>query len=262
MVVKKKIWPGYFARVVAGQKKFELRLGDFAIGEGDTLVLEEWDPQSKRYSGRSVEPTVTGVLTPKEISFWSAEDVERYGYQIIQIAPKTAFSRGIEVVTSAIMRRPDGRFLLVRQPKWSGKWTLPGGHVEAGERILDAAVREAAEETGLRLRPVAVLTSGELIGSKDFKRPSHFIYFTCICDVVGGELKLDARELSDSRWVTPEEALAMDLAETFPEVVRKYIEWIKNPPPREEGVKGRSADVGTPAAADPLLTSPSQGGGS
>ncbi len=226
MVVKKKIWPAYFERVVTGQKKFELRLGDFAIGEGDTLVLEEWDLRTKRYSGRSVETTVTGVLKTTEVSFWPVEEVERHGYQIIQIAPKTAFPHGIEVVTAAIMRRPDGRFLLVRQPKWSGKWTLAGGHVEPGERVLDAAVREAAEETGLRLRPVAILTSGELIGSKDYHRPAHFIYFTCVCDVVGGEFKLDARELADSRWVTPEEALAMDLAESFPEVVQKYIEWV------------------------------------
>ena len=226
MVIKKKIWPEYFERVVAGQKKFELRLGDFSIGEGDTLVLEEWDPQTKRYSGRSAETTVTGVLKTKDVSFWPPQDVERYGYQIIQIVPKTQFPRGIEVVVSAIMRRPDGRFLLVSQPKWSGKWTLPGGHVEPGERILDAAVREAAEETGLTLRPMGILISGELIGSKDCLRQAHFIYTTCVADVVGGELRLDARELSECRWVTPEEALAMDLAETFPGVVRKYIEYL------------------------------------
>lgn len=227
MVIKKKIWPAYFERVVAGQKKFELRLGDFAAAEGDTLILEEWDPQTKQYSGRTVETTVTGVLKTKDVSFWPPEEIERHGYQVIQIAPKTAFPRGIEVVASAIMRRPDGRFLLVRQPKWSGKWTLPGGHVEPGERILDAAVREAAEETGLQLRPVVLLTFGELVGSKDFQRPAHFIYFNGVCDVVGGELRLDARELSDSRWVTPEEAMAMDLGETFPEVISKYVAWAR-----------------------------------
>lgn len=227
MVIKKKIWPEYFDRVVAGQKNFELRLGDFVVAEGDTLILEEWDPKTKQYSGRTVETTVTGVLKTNDVSFWPPQDIARYGYQIIQIAPKTAYPRGLEVVTSSLMRRADGRFLLVQQPKWSGKWTLPGGHVAAGERILDAAVREAAEETGLALRPVAILTSGEMIGSPDFQRPAHFIYFTCVCDVVGGALHPDRRELSDVRWVTAEEALAMDLGETFSEVVRKYIEWLK-----------------------------------
>lgn len=230
MVIKKKIWPAYFERVVAGQKKFELRLGDFAAAEGDMLILEEWDPQTKRYSGRSVETTVTGVLKTKDVSFWSAEEVERHGYQVIQIASKTMFPRGIEVVASAILRRPDGRFLLVRQPKWSGKWTLPGGHVEPGERILGAAVREAAEETGLQLRPVAILASGELISSPDFQRPAHFVYFNCVCDVVGGTLHPDRRELSDVRWVTADEALAMDLGETFPEVVSQYVEWMEATP--------------------------------
>ena len=32
-----------------GKKKFELRLGDFEVEEGDVLVLEEWDPKTKEY---------------------------------------------------------------------------------------------------------------------------------------------------------------------------------------------------------------------
>jgi len=39
--IKKKIWPEYFEAVESNKKKFELRLNDFEINEGDTLVLEE-----------------------------------------------------------------------------------------------------------------------------------------------------------------------------------------------------------------------------
>jgi len=45
--IKKKLWPQYFDAVVAGKKKYELRLNDFEINEGDTLALEEWDPKQK-----------------------------------------------------------------------------------------------------------------------------------------------------------------------------------------------------------------------
>ena len=60
-IVKKKIWPEYFEEVASGKKKFELRLNDFDINEGDTLVLEEWDPNTKSYTGRSIEKKVTYV---------------------------------------------------------------------------------------------------------------------------------------------------------------------------------------------------------
>lgn len=46
-IINKKIWPEYFDAVASGNKKFELRLNDFDIKEGDTLVLEEWDPKDK-----------------------------------------------------------------------------------------------------------------------------------------------------------------------------------------------------------------------
>lgn len=38
-VIKKKIWPQYFDEVANGKKKFELRLADFDIAEGDTFIL-------------------------------------------------------------------------------------------------------------------------------------------------------------------------------------------------------------------------------
>lgn len=41
MIIKKKIWPKFFEEVKSGKKKFEVRVADFNIKEGDTLILEE-----------------------------------------------------------------------------------------------------------------------------------------------------------------------------------------------------------------------------
>ena len=60
-IVKKKIWPEYFEEVVSGKKNFEVRLNDFDISEGDTFILEEWDPNTKSYTGRNIEKKVTYV---------------------------------------------------------------------------------------------------------------------------------------------------------------------------------------------------------
>ena len=50
----------------------------------------------------------------------------------------------------ALLRRPDGRVVLVEQ-RHTGGWALPGGLLMRGERPDDAIVREVAEEVGLRL---------------------------------------------------------------------------------------------------------------
>ena len=62
MIIKKKIWPEYFPLVQSEKKKFELRVNDFDVNEGDTLILEEWDPKTKEYTGRKIEKKVGYVL--------------------------------------------------------------------------------------------------------------------------------------------------------------------------------------------------------
>ncbi|OQB06418.1 MAG: hypothetical protein BWY19_00229 [bacterium ADurb.Bin212] len=83
MVIEKKVWPEYFQKILDGRKKYELRLADWQCNEGDILVLREWDPKSKEYTGRLIEKKVTMVMRTKEIEFWSSEEVDKYGYQII-----------------------------------------------------------------------------------------------------------------------------------------------------------------------------------
>lgn len=83
MKIKKKVWPEYFQKLVDGDKKYELRLADWACKKGDILVLEEWDPREKKYTGRSTEKKVTMVIKTKDLEFWSREEVDKYGYQII-----------------------------------------------------------------------------------------------------------------------------------------------------------------------------------
>ncbi len=79
----KKVWPDYFQKILDGKKTYELRLADWECKEGDILVLQEWDQETKKYTGREIEKEVTYVGKTKDINFWSKGDVEKYGYQII-----------------------------------------------------------------------------------------------------------------------------------------------------------------------------------
>lgn len=85
-IIKKKIWPEYFEAVASGEKKYELRLDDTAINAGDTLLLEEWDPHKKVYTGRTTEKKVTYVgHFDVEKLFWPLEEVKEKGLQIISL---------------------------------------------------------------------------------------------------------------------------------------------------------------------------------
>ncbi|MBU0636433.1 DUF3850 domain-containing protein [Candidatus Micrarchaeota archaeon] len=85
MIIKKKTWPEFFELVKNGKKSFDVRLADFECNEGDTLVLEEWNPKIKQYTGRSITKKVGVVLKTKEIEFWSPEKIEEHGFQVIQL---------------------------------------------------------------------------------------------------------------------------------------------------------------------------------
>lgn len=79
----KKVWPEYYQKILDGKKTYDLRLADWECNEGDTIVLQEWDPETKEYTGREIEKEVTYVGKTKNHTIWSKEEVETYGYQII-----------------------------------------------------------------------------------------------------------------------------------------------------------------------------------
>lgn len=88
-IVEKKIWPEFYELVESGKQKYQLRLNDFEIEEGDTLVLREWDPKTKEYTGRELRKDVTHVYTFTHddlTRFHQKEEILEKGLHIISIA--------------------------------------------------------------------------------------------------------------------------------------------------------------------------------
>jgi 8-oxo-dGTP diphosphatase len=115
------------------------------------------------------------------------------------------------------------RVLLVKRahPPIQGQWSIPGGVLEVGELIREAAIREAREETGLIVEP------GELLGVYDriLRNPGkrvqyHYVLIDFLCRRIGGEL-LAASDAAEVRWFTREELAALTLAEDTQDVIRK-----------------------------------------
>jgi len=88
MKIEKKAWPEFFEKVKSGDKRIDLRIADFPVKTGDILVLKEWDPAKKVYSGRIIERKVGNVVNipgDKIFKMYKKEDVEKYGLNMIEI---------------------------------------------------------------------------------------------------------------------------------------------------------------------------------
>jgi 8-oxo-dGTP pyrophosphatase MutT (NUDIX family) len=89
----------------------------------------------------------------------------------------------------------DGKFLLVKLNYAHHKWTIPGGGVKKGEQSLDAAIREAKEETGLGV--VDLVFVGSYISYREYKEDMVDIYLGKPASL---EIKIDPIEIKDAKW--------------------------------------------------------------
>lgn len=83
MKIKKKTWIPYFQEILDGKKTFDARLANFKCNPGDILILEEYNPKTKKYTGRKIEKEVTFILNTKTQKFWKQSDINKNGLLII-----------------------------------------------------------------------------------------------------------------------------------------------------------------------------------
>lgn len=115
-----------------------------------------------------------------------------------------------EPTVGIFILNPAGEILLLKSHKWPGKFVIPGGHVELGERIEDAAIREAKEETGLDIYDLKFIMFQEFIHDPAFWKRKHFIFFDYVCKTDSLAVTLND-EAQDYLWVQPEAALHLPL---------------------------------------------------
>ena len=117
------------------------------------------------------------------------------------------------------------RVLLIRrgQAPLLGEWSLPGGALECGEALREAAVREAREETGLLVETVEILGVYErVIPGDDGRIRYHYVLIDFLCRPLSGDLKA-ASDAADVRWFTRDELPALNLAYDTNDVVHKGL---------------------------------------
>jgi 8-oxo-dGTP pyrophosphatase MutT (NUDIX family) len=113
------------------------------------------------------------------------------------------------VAAGALFLDERGRILLVN-PTYKPEWEIPGGMVEADEAPLTACRREIFEEIGLPITPDTLLSIGYLQAHSDRGDALRLIFWGGVLDAVTiAQIRLQAEELSEYRFVTLDEAAAL-----------------------------------------------------
>ena len=101
------------------------------------------------------------------------------------------------VAGSLIVR--DNKILMVQEAKKScyGQWNFPAGHVDEEELITDAAIREAFEETGCKIKLTGVLPISTVV----LPNGETVVIVKFTADVIEENIKIDESEQLDVQWL-------------------------------------------------------------
>jgi len=131
------------------------------------------------------------------------------------------------VGVGALIHDGQGRVLLIKrkfEPN-KGKWSLPGGLLETGEKLIEAGRREVREELGVELDVEGLFhISEELIRDEAGKTRFHFILVDFLAMLAPQDAKVTLNDESESfMWFAPEEAASLETTENTRGIVQKYL---------------------------------------
>ncbi len=123
-------------------------------------------------------------------------------------------------------------------PPAAGEWSLPGGSQELGETLFEAAAREVMEETGVTVRPTAVLTAVDsIVRDENQDVAFHYTIVDVLAEYVAG-VPVPGDDARDARWAT--------LAE-----VKRLVAWTATRDVIERSVQDRLDMLSLPRSGEP-----------
>ena len=131
------------------------------------------------------------------------------------------------VGVGALIHDSEGRVLLIKrkfEPN-KGKWSLPGGLMETGEKLIEAGRREVREELGVELDIEGLFhVSEELIRDEAGKTRFHFVLIDFLASLAERDAKVTLNDESESfAWFAPEAVAGLDTTENTRGIVQKYL---------------------------------------
>ena len=118
-----------------------------------------------------------------------------------------------------------GKVLLAKRAKKAGfgMWSLPGGHIESGEPLRVAALRELHEETGITARLDKLLDCIDIIHRNvDGHIEFHYIVSVFLAHWVSGEA-IAASDASDVMWAGPDDLEALTMTQGTSVLIKRTL---------------------------------------
>jgi len=135
-------------------------------------------------------------------------------------------SRPIASVAACVLRGE--RILVIRraQPPSQGRWSVPGGAIELGETVHDAACRELREECGVAIAVDRVVMVEDLIVRDEAGEIRfHYVVTYLLSRYLGGEVRPDSDALA-LHWATREELDTLDMNPVVRENMKKAFDML------------------------------------
>jgi 8-oxo-dGTP pyrophosphatase MutT (NUDIX family) len=115
-----------------------------------------------------------------------------------------------------LVQNEKGEILVIRE-RSATTYKLPGGHIELGEKIEDAVIREVLEETGIQTKFSTVLG---LASTHPYRFGKSNIYIVCKLAPLSSQINIqDTHEIDDAKWILPE----LYLEDSNNSIFNKYL---------------------------------------